>query len=142
MRVALGADHAGLPLIEPIRELLKAKGVAVVDFTPAPGQKVDYPDYAKKVAEALLSGQADRGVLVCGSGVGMAIAANRHKGIRAVCAGEAYTAKMSRLHNDCNVLCMGARIIGPGVAETLVDVFLSTEFEGGRHAARVAKLEA
>lgn len=141
MRVALGADHAGLPLIDPIRELLKQKGVTLVDHSPAPGQKVDYPDYAQKVARSLQSGEAELGILVCGSGVGMAIAANKQKGIRAVCAGEPYSARMSREHNDCNVLCMGARIIGPGLAELIVETFLSAKFEGGRHAGRVAKLE-
>ena len=140
MRVALGADHAGLTLCEPVRELLKQKGLELLDFAPAPGQRVDYPDYATKVCEAVQQKKADVGILICGSGVGMSIAANKHKGIRALVAGESYSAKMGRAHNDCNVLCMGARIIGPGVAEAVVETFLSTPFEGGRHADRVAKL--
>ncbi len=140
MKVALGADHAGLPLCEPVRELLKQKGIELLDLSPAPGQRVDYPDYAAKVCEAVQQKRADFGILICGSGVGMGIAANKHTGIRAVVAGEAYSAKMSRTHNDCNVVCLGARIVGPGVAEVVVETFLSTAFEGGRHADRVAKL--
>jgi ribose 5-phosphate isomerase B len=142
MRIALGADHAGLSLMEPVRELLKQKGATLVDFVPAAGQKVDYPDYAQKVCQSLQRKEADIGILVCGSGIGMAIAANKHPGIRAVCAGDVYSAKMSRAHNDCNVLCLGARITGAGLAELIVETFLATEFEGGRHAARVAKLDA
>ncbi len=140
MRIALGADHAGLALCEPIRALLKQQGAELLDFAPPAGQRVDYPDYAAKVCEAVQQKRADFGILVCGSGVGMAIAANKHQGIRAVVAGEAYTAKMSRAHNDCNIVCLGARIVGPGVAEVIVETFLNTPFEGGRHADRVAKL--
>ncbi|MCC6807922.1 MAG: ribose 5-phosphate isomerase B [Deltaproteobacteria bacterium] len=141
-RVALGADHAGLPLCDTVRALLKQKGHDLVDYSPDPGVKVDYPDYAKKVAEAVQERKADVGILICGSGIGMAISANKHAGVRAVCANDIYSAKMSRLHNDCNVLCFGARIIGPGVAEMIVETFLQTAFEGGRHAARVAMLDA
>jgi ribose 5-phosphate isomerase B len=141
MRVALGADHAGLPLIEPVRELLRQRGATLVDFVPPAGQKVDYPDYAQKVAQALQKNEAELGILVCGSGIGMAISANKHKGIRAVCAGDVYSAKMARAHNDCNVLCLGARITGPGLAELIVETFLATPFEGGRHQARVEKLD-
>lgn len=102
---------------------------------------VDYPDFAHVVATRIASGVADVGVLVCGSGVGMSIAANRHAGVRAVVCSEAYSAKMSRLHNDANVLCFGARVVGPGVARALLEAFCGTSFEGGRHARRVAKIE-
>jgi ribose 5-phosphate isomerase B len=138
MKIALGADHAGLDLMSSVRDVIVATGHDVVDLTPPVGTKVDYPLYAQRVAQAIVTGSADRGILICGSGVGMSIAANKHNGIRAALTHESYSARMSRAHNDANVLCLGARIIGSAIAEECVRAFLDTEFEGGRHAKRVA----
>ena len=142
MKVAFGCDHAGFPLKAEVLEALAARGHDVIDLGATDATRsVDYPDFAHEVAGRVARGEAALGVLVCGSGVGMSIAANRHAGVRAVVCSEAYTATMARLHNDANVLCFGARVVGPGVARQLVDAFFSTEFEGGRHARRVAKIE-
>ncbi len=141
MRVAFASDHAGPPLYDAVREAIKAHGAELVDLTPPPGARVDYPSYAGKLVTAIAEGKADLGVLICGTGIGMSIAANKHKGIRAAVVRDGYEAKMARAHNDANVLCLGARVIGPGVAEDCVRIFLATEFEGGRHAARVAMFE-
>ncbi|MBX7195975.1 MAG: ribose 5-phosphate isomerase B [Sandaracinaceae bacterium] len=142
MKIAFGCDHAGFPLKAEVLAALEALGHEVVDLGAANAtDSVDYPDFAHAVAARVSSGEAALGVLVCGSGVGMSIAANRHAGIRAVVCSESYSATMARLHNDANVLCFGARIVGPGVARLLLESFVSTRFEGGRHARRVAKIE-
>ncbi|GAB4201531.1 MAG: ribose 5-phosphate isomerase B [Sandaracinaceae bacterium] len=142
MKVALGCDHAGYPLKADVLDAVRAAGHEVVDLgTSSATESVDYPDFAHAVARAILAGDVSLGVLVCGSGVGMSIAANRHPGVRAVVCSEPYSARMARLHNDANVLCFGARVVGPGVARGLVEAFLAAEFEGGRHARRVAKIE-
>lgn len=142
MKIAFGCDHAGFPLKAEVLAALAAGGHEVVDLGAKDAvTSVDYPDFAHAVARRLASGEVELGVLVCGSGVGMSIAANRHRGVRAVVCSEAYTATMSRLHNDANVLCFGARVVGPGVARELLDAFVSTRFEGGRHEKRVAKIE-
>ncbi len=138
MKIALGADHAGVELVAALREVARSLGHEIIDLSPPAGVKVDYPVSAHKVCRALLAGEADRGVLVCGSGIGISMAANKLKGIRAALVHDAYTARMSRLHNDANVLCMGARVIGDGVAADCLEVFLATAFEGGRHSNRVA----
>lgn len=142
MKIAVGCDHAGFPLKEEVLDAIRALGHEPLDLGATDAvTSVDYPDFAHAVASRIVAGEAPLGILVCGSGVGMSIAANRHRGVRALVCSEAYSARMSRLHNDANVLCFGARVVGPGVARLLVETFLTTEFEGGRHARRVAKIE-
>ncbi|MEO8276128.1 MAG: ribose 5-phosphate isomerase B [Thermoanaerobaculia bacterium] len=141
MRIAIGADHAGFSLKEHLRAQLLTAGHDVHDFGTDSEVSVDYPDFAARVAGAIASGAADSGVLVCGTGIGMAIAANRVHGVRAAACIDLYSARLSRQHNDANVLALGSRIVAAPLAEALVELFLSTPFEGGRHARRVAKLD-
>ncbi len=142
MKVAFGCDHAGFPLKAEALAALGDRGLEVLDLgTGSAEVSVDYPDFAHAVASRLTSGEVSLGVLVCGSGVGMSMAANRHLGVRAVVCSEPYSARMARLHNDANVLCFGARVVGPGLARALIDAFLDASFEGGRHARRVARIE-
>ncbi len=140
--IALGADHAGFPLKENLKAWLTAQGHRVRDFGTDSAQAVDYPDYAALVAAAVTSGSAARGVLVCGSGIGMAIAANKVAGVRAASCGDLDAARLSREHNDANVLTLGARVVGPEVAVAIVETWLRTDFAGGRHARRVGKVMA
>ena len=142
MKIALGADHAGFALKQQLRESLERGGHTVIDLGPDSAQSVDYPDFACAVAARVAAGEADRGLLVCGTGIGMAMTANKTRGVRAVSCSEGYSARMSRAHNDANVLALGARVVGPGVADELVRIFLETPFEGGRHARRVEKIES
>jgi ribose 5-phosphate isomerase B len=142
MKIAFGCDHAGFPLQAEVLDTLRAAGHEVIDLgARSATESVDYPDFAHAVAAQITAGEVALGILVCGSGVGMSMAANRHPGVRAVVCSEAYSARMARLHNDANVLCFGARVVGPGVARALVEAFVGTAFEGGRHARRVAKIE-
>jgi ribose 5-phosphate isomerase B len=138
--IALAADHGGFELKRALASLLRQKGYEVVDLGTDSAEAVDYPDYAEKLAEAIGSGQATRGVLMCGSGIGMAIAANRHPGIRAALVHDLETARLAREHNDANVLVLGGRLVARDLAERILETFLSTAFEGGRHARRVRKL--
>jgi ribose 5-phosphate isomerase B len=140
MIVALGADHAGFELKEALKRTLEARGVTWRDFGTASSASVDYPDYASPVAHAVAEGAADRGILVCGSGVGMAIAANKVRGIRAAALTDAAAAALAREHNDVNVLALGGRRMSAHDAEAIVDAFLDTPFAGGRHAPRVEKI--
>ena len=142
MRIHLGADHAGYQLKEQVRDLLIARGHQVTDVGTHGEESVDYPDFAASVARAVAAGEADFGVLVCGTGLGMAIAANKIPGARAVQASDPEMARMSRLHNDANVLTLPGRHIGPERAAEVLDAFLGTEFEGGRHQRRVDKIGA
>jgi ribose 5-phosphate isomerase B len=135
--IAIGCDHAAVELKNEIVNFLKEKNIEVTDCGIKAGEKCDYPDMAEKVCRMITSGKAEKGILVCGTGIGMSIAANKIKGIRAACCSEHFSAKYTRLHNDANVLCMGARVIGPGLALELTDLFINTEFEGGRHQRRV-----
>jgi ribose 5-phosphate isomerase B len=140
-KVIAGSDHAGLALrAEAIRVALE-RGFEVEDLGPFSGESVDYPDYARRVAEAVASGAARFGILVCGTGIGMSIAANKVKGARAAHATTEYEARMARAHNDANVLCIGERVVGLGLGAAIVRAFLETAFEGGRHARRVEKLK-
>lgn len=141
MRLAVGADHAGFALKEQVKAYAASLGHTVVDRGTDSTASVDYPDFADAVCRSVLAGEADRGVLVCGSGVGMSIAANRHRGIRAVLCTDLYLARYSRLHNDANVLCLPGRIMGPGLAEEVVRTWLETPYEGGRHQRRVEMLD-
>jgi ribose 5-phosphate isomerase B len=141
MFVALGADHAGFELKEALKRMLDARGVGWQDFGTTSTTSVDYPDYAHAVAQAVASGAADRGILVCGSGVGMAIAANKVDGIRAASILDVDEGRLAREHNDINVLTLGARRTQASAAQPIVDVFLDTPFGGGRHTQRVQKIQ-
>ena len=138
--IALGADHGGYALKEAIKQHLESQGIPCQDFGTFSEESVDYPDMAVPPCQAVLDGTCSRALLFCGTGVGISMAANKIKGIRACCCSDTFSAKYTRLHNDANVLCMGGRVVGPGLACELADIFHSTEFEGGRHALRVAKL--
>lgn len=141
MRIAIGADHAGFHLKAHLGARLAAAGHVVQDFGTLSEASVDYPDYAALVARAVANGEAERGILVCGSGIGMAIAANRFRGVRAAACVDLFSARLSRQHNDANVLTLGSRIVALPLAEAIADLFLATAFEGGRHGPRVAKLD-
>jgi len=140
--VALGADHAGFPLKEDLKTWLIARGYDVVDLGTQSAESVDYPDFAVGVGSAITAGKAHRGVLVCGTGIGMAMAANKVPGVRAAACSDAYTARMSREHNDANILALGARITSREAAIEIVEIWLGAEFAGGRHARRVEKIVA
>jgi ribose 5-phosphate isomerase B len=142
MKFYVATDHAGLELKNWTVELLRSRGFEVEDLGPYTNDRVDYPDFAKKVCEAVLADDASQGILICGSGIGMSMTANRFRGIRAALCHDAYTAEMARKHNDANVLCFGERIVGKGVAESIIDAWLHNTFEGGRHTGRVLKIEA
>lgn len=139
--IVVASDHAAVELKRRVVELLAARGEPYTDLGPADDRSVDYPDYAHRLVAEITAGRAERGILICGTGIGMSMAANRHPGIRAALCHDAYTAEMARRHNDANVLCLGARVLGTGVAEQVVEVFLATAFEGGRHQRRVTKIE-
>ena len=141
MRIAIGADHAGVSLKKELAALLKEAGYEVLDLGTHDSQPVDYPDYARAVGEAVRGGQAERGILVCGSGVGASVAANKLRGIRAGLCHDTYSARQGVEHDDMNVLCLGARVIGPELAMELARTFLSARFSGGeRHVRRLAKV--
>jgi ribose 5-phosphate isomerase B len=140
-RLALGSDHAGLTLRAVIAEHLRALGHEVVDTGPFDASSVDYPDRAREVTALVLDGSVERGILICGTGQGMAMAANKVPGIRAAVVADAFSARMAMAHNDARVLCLGERVLGAGVALDCVDAWLQTDFEGGRHARRVGKME-
>ncbi len=139
--IVVANDHAGLPLKKELLPVLAELGFRVDDYGTQDGTSVDYPDYAHRLAESIASGKHTIGLLICGSGVGVSIAANRHAGVRAVVCSEPYSAAMARRHNDANVLCMGARVVGGGLAREILEAFVEQHFEGGRHAGRVAKIE-
>lgn len=140
MNIALGADHAGWKLKEGVKKVLEQNGHKVIDKGTHGEESVDYPDYAEGVARAVAQGECDRGILFCGTGIGMSITANKIKGIRAAVCHDAFTAEMSRKHNDANVFCAGARVLDPDVAKQLVLLWLQVPFEGGRHQRRVDKI--
>lgn len=137
MKLAIGCDHGGLDLKNEIVKHLEERGIPFEDFGIKEYHSVNYPEIALPVARAVAAGECDRGILVCGTGIGMSMAANKVKGIRAAVCSDHFSAKFTRLHNDANILCLGGRVIGPGVANEMVDLFVDTEYEGGRHAARV-----
>jgi len=141
MTIIIGCDHGGFSLKGEIIRHLKSEGYEIEDVGTYSEDSCDYPDIAHKVADAVASGRFERGILVCGTGIGMSIAANRHKGVRAAAVSEHFSCKYTRMHNDANILCIGGRVVGPGTACELCDLFLTTEFEGGRHARRVDKIE-
>ncbi len=140
--LALAADHGGYELKEEIKKHLNERGIAYIDYGCDGTASVDYPTYAARLCESIQQGKCYRGILCCGTGIGMSIAANKHKGIRAACASDHFSVKYTRMHNDTNVLCLGGRVIGVGVALELADLFINTEFEGGRHQKRVDMITA
>ena len=139
-KIAIASDHGGYDLKKTVITYLLNKGWEVDDLGPANGDSVDYPDYGIKLAEAIIDKTFDRGIVICGTGVGMSIVVNRYPGIRGTLCSDVYTAKMCREHNDSNILIMGGRVIGEGLATEIVETWLNTEFEGGRHIKRVEKL--
>lgn len=140
MRVAIASDHGGIKIREEIKDLLKELNIEFEDFGCECETSVDYPDYAQPVAAKVAEGEFDRGILICGTGIGMSIAANKVKGIRCALVHDMFSAKATREHNDSNVLAMGERVIGPGLAREIAKIWLTTEFEGGRHGNRVNKI--
>ena len=137
--IALGSDHAGFPLKEEIKAYLDSKGIAYKDYGTFSADSVNYAPFGAKVGHAVADGECEKGILCCGTGIGISIAANKVKGVRAAVCSDYFSAKYTRVHNDANILAMGARVVGVGLALELVEVFLNTEFEGGRHAARIAQ---
>lgn len=140
-KIAIAADHAGFELKGQIASHLKKLGHDVSDLGCHSSDSVDYPDYAVLVAKNVGAKQVDRGILICGTGVGMAITANKTRGVRAASLADVFSAKMARSHNDLNVLCLGARVVGTGLAQMIVETFINTAFEGGRHQKRIEKME-
>lgn len=139
--IAIGADHGGFELKEHIVKYLKNKGIEVKDFGTYNEESVDYPDCARPVCEAVQKGDAEHGILICGTGIGISIAANKYKGIRAALCSDVYSAKMTKQHNNSNIICLGGRVTGRELAFMIVDAWLDAEFEGGRHQARIDKIE-
>lgn len=140
--VAVACDHGGFELKKEILAHLESKGIKYQDFGTYTTDSCDYPDYAEKACTAVLNGNCRFAVLICGTGIGISMAANKIKGIRAACCSDTFSARFTRAHNDANALCMGGRVVGPGLACDMVDLFLNTEFEGGRHQKRIDKLSA
>ena len=141
MKIAVASDHAGYKLKEFVKAKLLERGHQVDDFGAHDEKSTDYPDHGRPAAEAVASGAVERAVLVCGAGIGMSMVGNKVRSVRAALCGDLYSARMARAHNDANVLVLGARVIGEGLAEEILDLFLDTPFEGGRHARRVEKIE-
>lgn len=140
MKIAIGNDHSAVELKNIIMDFLKEKGFEVLNLGTDSTDSTDYPVYGEKVGRAVVSGEADLGIAICGTGLGISLAANKVKGIRACVCSEPYTARMSRLHNNCNVLCFGARVVGSELAKMIVEEWLKTSFEGGRHQRRVDQI--
>ena len=140
-KIIVGADHGGVELKDLVKIYLEKKGYEVVDVGTYTSDSCDYPVYAHRLCKKIQEGEAPIGILVCGTGIGMSMAANKHKGIRAACCSDTFSARLTRLHNDANVLCFGARVVGAGLALDLVDSFVEAEFEGDRHVRRVSMLE-
>ncbi|WP_050183365.1 ribose 5-phosphate isomerase B [Domibacillus robiginosus] len=140
MKVAIASDHGGMNIREEIKTLMEELGIDYEDFGCECTASVDYPDYALPVAERVAAGEFDRGILICGTGIGMSIAANKVKGARCALVHDVYSAKLTRQHNDTNIIAMGERVIGPGLAREIAEMWLTTDFEAGRHAVRIGKI--
>ena len=138
--IAIGSDHGGYDLKQSVMEWLDEQKIQYKDFGTFDRNSVDYADIAEPVANAVASCEYEKWILICGTGIGISISANKVKGIRAACCSDCYSAEMTRRHNDANILCFGGRVVGPGLAQKMVELFLKTEFEGGRHARRIAKI--
>ena len=139
--IAIGCDHGGFKLKAAVKKFLEENGYEYKDFGTDSEKSCDYADFAKEVAYAVKNGECEKGILICGTGIGMSICANKFRGIRAVVASDVFSVRHCRLHNDANILCMGARVMARGLAMDLIEIFLNTEFEGGRHATRVNMFE-
>lgn len=142
MKIAIGCDHGALALKETVKKVLSELGMEMDDLGTFTEESVDYPDIAEKVCEKIAAGASDRGVVLCGTGIGISIAANKMKGIRCALCSDVYSARMARAHNDANVLALGGRVLGPGLAGEIVRTFFTQDFEGGRHERRVGKIMA
>ena len=140
--LALGCDHVGLLLKVPIQEYLQSRGIEVIDFGCFSSERTDYPNYALEVGKAVVEGRCVKGLLFCGTGIGISISANKIRGIRAAVCSEPYSSKLSRMHNDTNVLCLGSRVVGIDLAKMIIDEWLGAEFEGGRHSQRIEMIAA
>ena len=140
--LAIGSDHGGFALKQEIMEHLTERGIEYHDYGTYSDESCDYPEYGEATARAVASGECDRGIVICGTGIGISLAANKVHGIRCALCGDCYSAEMTRRHNDANMLALGARVLGEGLALKIVDTFLDTPFEGGRHARRIEKLMA
>ena len=140
-KIVLGADHGGFELKNTIKSHLENKGYDIIDVGTNSADSCDYPIFASKLCQKIQNGEAERGILVCGTGIGMSIAANKHKGIRAACCSDTFSARLTRLHNNANVLCIGARVVGAGLGIDLVEEFVNAEFEGDRHIKRLSLIE-
>jgi len=140
MIIGIGSDHGGFELKEEMKKFLEESGHQVKDFGTHSKESVDYPDYGRVVGEAVVSGEVDRGVVICGTGIGISISANKVKGVRAALCGDVYSARMSREHNNANVIAMGGRVLGVDLAKEILGTFLKSEFQGGRHERRVNKI--
>lgn len=140
MKIGLASDHGGYELKEHIREHLEKKGIEYIDYGTNSEESADYPDYGRKAGEAIMSGEVDRAIVVCGTGIGISLAANKVKGVRCALCGDSYSARMSREHNNANALALGGRVVGKDLALEIVDIWLRTEFAGGRHERRVNKI--
>lgn len=141
MRFYIATDHAGYNVKDFVKEYLESKSHEVIDLGPYSNDRVDYPDFAKKCAQKVVEDNGSFGILICGTGIGISVSANKVCGIRAALCHDSYTAAMSRAHNDANILCFGERVVGKGVIESMLDSFCDTPFEGGRHADRVKKID-
>lgn len=141
MKIGLGCDHAGYELMVHIKEYLEQKGIEYVDFGTNSSESVDYPEFGEKVAEAVKKGECDRGIVCCGTGIGISISANKVPGIRCALCGDCYSARMAREHNDANMLAIGARVTGKDLALEILDTWLKSEFQGGKHERRVNKIK-
>ncbi len=139
-KIVIGSDHGGFELKKEVIAHLEKRGIEVTDVGTHSTESCNYPDYARALCKRIQSGEFERGILVCGTGIGISIAANKHNGIRAACCSDTFSARMTRMHNDANVLCFGGRVVGAGLACDMVDLFVDTEFEGGRHTDRVNML--
>lgn len=142
LKIAISSDHGGNTLRKEIMDLLEELGFEYEDFGPKDNSSVDYPDYAQPVSEGVAAGKFDKGILICGTGIGMSIAANKVKGIRCALVHDVFSAKATRCHNDSNIIAMGERVIGAGLAREIVAAWLQTDFEGGRHERRIEKITA
>ena len=142
MKITIGCDHGALALKESVKEVLAELGAEVNDIGTFTEDSVDYPDIAEKVCAEIASGRSERGVVLCGTGIGISIAANKIRGIRCALCGDVYSARMARAHNDANVLALGGRVLGPGLAGEIVRAWMTQDFEGGRHARRIGKMMA
>lgn len=141
MKIALGSDHGGYKLKQQVKDHLDERGIEYIDYGTDSEASVDYPEYGEKVGQAVASGECEKGIVICGTGIGISISANKVKGVICALCSDTFSARMTRMHNDSNVLAMGERVLGVGLALDIVDIWLATEFEGGRHANRVAKIK-